>query len=345
MPKIPCYFHNEQLAFKPVYEWAMGQRIDHPETTARAENILATLSENPRFDVLSPTAQPIDAIRAVHSYELLTLYNTAQKLPTGDTFYPSVFPRDLRDMGDPTNIRHAGCYCFDSGTPLSARTYDAAAWSAACAWEAAGQLASSYSKGAEEELLVYALSRPPGHHATEQFFGGYSYLNNCALAARRLSETGRVAIVDIDFHHGNGTQSLFFDDPSVLTISIHGDPTDYFPFYCGFSHETGEGDGSSYNLNFPLPGKTDLDAYRRVLEDDVLGAVSNFGADILIVAAGLDGYHLDPIGDFNLETEDFGRIGESLASLNLPMLIVQEGGYYTPHLGRNAVALLEGLSR
>lgn len=336
--KIPCFFHQEQLGFKPVYEWAMGERIDHPETTARAESILAALQKDPRFEVLRPRAQPIDAIRAVHSYELLTLYNTARKLPEGETFYPSVFPRDLREMGDPTNIRHAGCYCFDSGTPLNRMTFDAAAWSAACAWEAAGRLAEG------KDRLVYALSRPPGHHATEQFFGGYSYFNNTVIAARRLSEQGRVAIVDIDFHHGNGTQSIFYDDPSVLTISIHGDPADYFPFYCGFAHETGEGEGSGYNLNFPLPGGTKIQRYREVLEEDVLDGVANFGAEFLVIAAGLDGYRLDPIGDFELETEDFREIGELLASLKLPMLAVQEGGYYTPDLGRNAAALLEGLA-
>ena len=337
MSPVPCYFHKEQLGFKPVYEWAMGQRIDHPETTARAENILASLLESPSFEVIAPTAQPIDAIRAVHSYELLTLYTTARKLPANETLYPSVFPRDLREMGDPTNLRHAGCYCFDSGTPLNAMTFDAAAWSAACAWEAAGRLAEG------KDPLVYALSRPPGHHATEQYFGGYSYFNNSVIAAKRLSATGRVAIVDIDFHHGNGTQSIFYDDPEVLTISIHGDPLEYFPFYCGFAHESGEGEGVGYTMNFPLPGKTGIETYLRVLEEDVLHAVTNFGAEILIVAAGLDGYYLDPIGDFDLYTEDFGRIGEALASLGLPTLAVQEGGYYTPDLGNNAVALLEGL--
>lgn len=337
MSSIPCYFHKEQLGFKPVYEWAMGQRIDHPETTARAESILSALLEDPGFEVIEPQAQPIDAIRAVHSYELLTLYNRARKLPENETIYPSVFPRELREMGDPTNLRHAGCFCFDSGTPLNSMTFDAAAWSAACAWEAAGRLAEG------EDSLVYALSRPPGHHATEQYFGGYSYFNNSVIAAKRLSETGRVAIVDIDFHHGNGTQSIFYDDPSVLTISIHGDPLEFFPFYCGFAHETGEGDGVGYNMNFPLPKKTDVESYLRVLEENVLDAVKNFGAQYLLVAAGLDGYYLDPIGGFDLFTEDFGRIGKSLASLGLPTLAVQEGGYYTPDLGKNAVALLKGL--
>ena len=378
-PTTPCFFHPEQLAFKPVYEWSFGEKIAHPEVTARAENILAALHEADDFEVLQPDSQPLAAIRNVHSYELLTLYNTARQLDDGVTFYPSVFPRELQNMGDPTNIRHAGCYCFDSGTPLNAMTLDAAAWSAACAVAGAERLIDladcrpensagtepyrpensagtepyrpQDSAGAEPyrpensagtPSLVYALSRPPGHHATEKYFGGYSYFNNTVIAAHRLRQLGRVAIVDIDFHHGNGTQSLFYEDPSVLTISLHGDPKDFYPFYCGFSHETGAGAGAGCNLNFCLPAHTDIDAYRAVLEQDVLNAVTNFGADVLIVAAGFDGYELDPIGAFDLRTDDFHTIGELLGELQLPTLVVQEGGYYTPHLGRNVVAFLRG---
>ncbi len=335
MDRIPAFFHKQQLEFKPVYEWAMGKRIDHPETTARAENILAALQADDSFELVEPSAQPLDAIRAVHSYELMTLYNTARKLE--EDFYPSVFPRELREMGDPTNIRHAGCYCFDSGTPLNRMTFDAAAWSAACAHDAAKRLANG------PEDLVYALSRPPGHHATEQYFGGYSYFNNNVIASKLLSQHGRVAVLDIDFHHGNGTQSLFYDDPSVLTVSIHGDPAVFFPFYCGFSHETGEGDGAGYNVNFCLPAKTTIDEYLGALEE-ALEVISNFGAQYLVLAAGFDGYKLDPIGDWLLETEDFAVIGERIAELDLPTLVVQEGGYYTEHLGRNAVALLSALA-
>jgi len=331
--RIPAYFHSKQLEFKPVYEWAMGRRIDHPETTARAESILAALESAETFEMIEPESHPLAAIREVHSYQLLTLYNTARHLE--DDFYPSVFPRELREMGDPTNIRHAGCYCFDSGTPLNNMTFEAAAWSAGCAYDAAGKLAG----GAP---LVYSLSRPPGHHATEQFFGGYSYFNNSVIAAKRLSQHGRVAVLDIDFHHGNGTQSIFYRDPSVLTVSIHGDPTHFFPFYCGFSNETGEGEGAGYNLNFCLPAKTTLEAYLETLEE-ALEAVAHFDAELLVLAAGFDGYKLDPIGDWLLETEDYSAIGEHISRLGLPTLVVQEGGYYTDHLGRNAVALLSAL--
>ena len=125
--KIPCLFHPEQLLFKPVYEWAFGEKIDHPETTARAENILAALKADPLFDVRPPKAQPLAALRDAHSYNLLTLYNTARQLPDDETFYPSVFPREAGVKGDPTTLRHAGCFCFDSGTPLNNRTFDAAA--------------------------------------------------------------------------------------------------------------------------------------------------------------------------------------------------------------------------
>lgn len=333
----PCLFHPEQLSFKPVYEWSFGEKLDHPEITARAESILAALRADATFAVREPAEQPFDAIRAAHSYELLTLYNTAQKLGPDETFYPSVFPRELRHMGDPTNIRHAGCYCFDSGTPLNARTLDAAAWSAACARSGAEVLL------AEGHALVYALSRPPGHHATEQFFGGYCYFNNSVIAARTLGERGRVAIVDIDFHHGNGTQSMFYADPTVLTVSIHGDPTSFYPFYCGYPHETGEGAGAGYNLNFCLPAGADLEVYRRVLEEDVLAAVTNFGAEYLVIAAGFDGYALDPIGAFELGIDDFHRIGAVLGELGLPTLVVQEGGYYTADLGRNVTSFLHGV--
>ncbi len=335
---IPCFFHPEQLDFKPRYEWAFGERIDHPETTARAENILAALRADPeRFEVIAPARVPLGAIRQAHNYKLVTLYNTASLLPEGETFYPSVFPRESLGKGDPTNIRHAGAFCFDSGTPLNAQTWTAASWSAACAFEAAGAVA----KGAP---LAYALSRPPGHHATREHFGGYSYFNNSGIAARRLRRDARVAVLDIDFHHGNGTQSMFERDDRVLTISLHGDPLEYYPFYCGFPGETGKGRGAGYNLNLPLPQGTDGDAYLDALESHALPAIRHFAPEVLVIAAGLDGYYLDPIGGFALRTEDFERIGASIASLGLPMVAVQEGGYYTPDIGANAAALLTGLS-
>jgi len=335
---IPCFFHPDQLHFKPVYEWAFGEKIDHPETTARAENILAALqADKKRFSMVSPKSQPLSAIRDAHNYSLLTLYNTARQLPDGETFYPSVFPRDPKTKGDPTTLRHAGCFCFDSGTPLNNRTFDAAAWSAACAYEGARLLKKGPGR------LVYALSRPPGHHATKDHFGGYSYFNNSGIAARYLRRAGRVAVLDIDFHHGNGTQSMFYRDDKVLTVSIHGDPKEFYPFYCGFQTETGAGRGEGYNLNFCLPGGTDFETWMRVVEQDAIPAIEHFAPDWLVLAAGFDTYEKDPIGDFRLKTEDYLTLGKRLKELGLPILVVQEGGYYTPDLGANVVSLLSGL--
>lgn len=336
--QIPVFFHPAQLNFKPLYEWAFGQRIDHPETTARAESILSALRGAPEiFDVQPPKELPLTALRTQHDYQLLTLYNAARRLPEGETFYPTVFPRDRPGYADPHNIHHAGAFCFDSGTPLNAQTYDAAVWSAACAHYAAEAVRNRSTR------LAYALSRPPGHHASKSFFGGYCYFNNTGLAARQLRGSGRVVIIDIDFHHGNGTQSLFYHDSKVLTISIHGDPREFFPFFAGHPTETGAKSGQGYNMNLVLESGVDVQAYLKLLDEMVLPAVRSFAPAWLVVAAGFDTYHKDPVGKFNLYTPDYAEIGGRLGALGLPTVVVQEGGYYTPDLGLNARTFLHGL--
>jgi len=335
--KIPVFFHEEQLHFKPLYEWAFGDKIEHPETTARAESILKALEESQEFEIRRPKDIPLGALRKSHSYNLLTLYNTAKQLPPDVTYYPSVFPKSTQTKGDPTHIEHAGCYCFDSGTPLSSQTWTAATWSAACAMEAAVSL----RKGAEK--LTYALSRPPGHHASRDYFGGYSYFNNAALAARYLRRFGRIALLDIDFHHGNGTQRHFYKDDKVLVVSIHGDPRQFYPFFAGFSSETGMGEGAGFNLNFPLPGGTSGEEYLRVLQEHVIPALEHFVPDFLVVSAGFDTYHLDPIGFFDLHTEDFEAMARLLGQLKLSTAVIQEGGYFTEDLGKNVRAFLLAL--
>lgn len=175
----PAFFHPAQLSFKPRYEWAFGERIDHPETTARAESILTALRETDVYQVNEPPPAPPGTITAQHNGNLLSLYRTASLLPEGETYYPTVFPKRDQVQADPTRINHAGAFCFDAGTPLSARTWEAARWSASCAHAAARTLKKAQHK------LVYALSRPPGHHATGKAFGGYCYLNNAAIASER----------------------------------------------------------------------------------------------------------------------------------------------------------------
>ena len=336
--KIPTFFHTAQMEFRPKYEWALGNRIKHPETTKRAEKIYRTLKKSPElFDVHEPARIPLKPIRDSHNYQLMTLYNTASQLEDGNTFYPSVFPQRQKGKADPTNIYHAGFYCFDSGTPLNNKTWTAAAWSAACAYEA------TVGVGSGKYSLAYALSRPPGHHASRDSYGGYCYFNNAAIAGRYLKKKGRIVILDIDFHHGNGTQEAFYSDDKVFFISIHGDPRKYFPYFCGFPNENGSGKGVGFNMNIILPEKTKKRAYLKCLNDIVIPAIKRYEPSHLIISAGFDTYVHDPIGDFALETPDFFSIGDKLGKLNLPTSVLQEGGYYTPDLGQNVKSFLLGL--
>tara|TARA_R110002072_G_scaffold276051_1_gene437500 strand:+ start:240616 stop:241599 length:984 start_codon:yes stop_codon:yes gene_type:complete len=325
------------MEFHPLYEWALGNRIKHPESTKRAESIFKELKKNKDlFELVEPPKIALTAIRDSHSYQLISLYNSASLLENENTFYPTVFPQRKSSKPDPTNIKHAGFYCFDSGTPLNNKTWMAAAWSASSAYFAAKEVFK------EKSRVTYGLSRPPGHHASKDKYGGYCYFNNAAIAAKLLRKKGRVAIVDIDFHHGNGTQEIFYNDDKVLTISIHGDPRTYFPYFCGFSSEIGKGKGLGFNQNIILKDRCKLKTYLKTLKEVVIPALNSFEPDYLIISAGFDTYKLDPIGEFDLETEDYEEIAKVFKKLNLPTVVLQEGGYYTKDLGKNVVSFLKG---
>lgn len=336
--RIPAFFHPDQLDFRPRYEWAFGRKIEHPERTERADRILAALRRHPeRFSMRQPDESPRVEVAKQHAPSMLRLYDTATKqLEPGETFCPNVFLRRPHVEPNPENIHHAGYFCFDSGTPLSANAHAAALWSAACALAAADALDGS-------TRLSYALSRPPGHHADYDSFGGYCYVNNSALAATRLRARGRIAVLDIDVHHGNGTQSIFWRDADVLTLSIHSDPTETFPYFTGFASEIGGGAGRERNINLPMPRGTDGQAYAEVLDKTALPAIRSFEPQALVVAAGVDAYERDPVGTFALTTDDFYDVGERIGQLGLPTCVVQEGGYYPPDIGDNVVAVLEGI--
>lgn len=337
---VPVLFHPAQMAHRPLLEWAFGKRLRHPETSRRAERILAALGRHPRsFPVQAPRRIPLALIRRVHHHRLLTLYQTARSLPEDQTFHPSVFPKRSQCVGDPFDIHQAGYFCFDSGTPLHARTWEAAAWSAACAVEAAALVARRTTR------LAYALSRPPGHHASRDLMGGYCYLNNAAVAVERLRGAGRIAVLDIDFHHGNGTQSIYWRDPDVLFVSIHGDPRQFYPYFSGYASEVGAGRGVGATRNLPLDAGADGDDYLDVLRREALPAITRFDPTALVVSAGFDTWRDDPIGDFTLETGDIERIGEAIGTLRLPAVVVQEGGYATEALGQNVIAFLAGMRR
>jgi acetoin utilization deacetylase AcuC-like enzyme len=192
------------------------------------------------------------------------------------------------------------------------------------------------------DAACYALSRPPGHHASQDLAGGFCYLNNSAIAAQQLlTKFQRVAIVDVDVHHGNGTQRIFYERDDVLTVSMHADPIRFYPFFWGYENETGKGRGEGFNINRPLPRGTGDAEYLAVL-DDALNAVSDFAPEAVVVALGLDAHASDPFRGMTITTGGFAAIGELLSSINLPTVIVQEGGYLSAELGDNLVSFLRG---
>jgi acetoin utilization deacetylase AcuC-like enzyme len=229
-------------------------------------------------------------------------------------------------------VGRAGYYSFDLNAPLVAGTFPAALMAANCALSGAQAIANG-------ERTAFALCRPPGHHAGRDHCGGYCYLNNAAIAAKWLSAKGGVAILDIDYHGGNGTQDIFYDSAEVLTISIHADPGYQYPLFVGYADETGEGAGFGYHRNFPLPPHTNDADYLRTL-DEALVLIQQFAPDYLVVSAGMDIYIDDPLGDFDVTTDGIRQIGEGIAAMKLPTLVVMEGGYNNDALGENIVALL-----
>jgi acetoin utilization deacetylase AcuC-like enzyme len=229
-----------------------------------------------------------------------------------------------------------GLFSMDAGTPLTAGTWTAARAGADCALSAAQVVAD----GARS---AFALTRPPGHHAGADFFGGYCFLNNAALAAQHLRDQGvaRVAVLDIDYHHGNGTQAIFYDRADVYFTSLHGNPHTEYPFYLGYADELGAGAGLGFNRNLPLARGTDFVLWRDALKQALQG-VQAFGAQALVVSLGMDTFEGDPISGFKLRTEDYLRVGEDLARAGLPTVFVFEGGYAVAEVGVNAVNVLQG---
>jgi len=229
-------------------------------------------------------------------------------------------------------------FAFDAGTPLTAGSWAAARAGAACAMTAAREVAAGMRS-------AFALSRPPGHHAGAGFFGGYCFLNNAALAAQALRDGGaaRVAVLDVDYHHGNGTQSIFYERADVLTVSIHGDPRTEYPFFIGHADERGAGAGLGVNLNLPLPRGTGFAAWREALRAG-LAAIDAFGAQALVVALGVDTFEGDPISGFRLRSADYLTLGRDIAGARRPTVFVFEGGYAVAEVGINAANVLEGFA-
>ena len=305
------------------------------ERPARVGAVLSGLEGLPFTRVRPPRADDA-VITAVHDPDYVDYLKTVcQGLPERETVYPYVFPV-RRPESKPRELwLRAGYYCIDTFTPLSRSAWTAARAAVDCAVAGAQDLLAG-------EALVYALCRPPGHHAEGALFGGFCYFNNAAIAAKILAARGPVATLDIDYHHGNGTQMIFWRDPSVLTCSIHGHPNDAYPYFSGFDDEVGDGPGEGTNFNLPLAEGTDDDAYLGALEP-VLARIADHRPWALVVSLGFDLMRGDPTGDFDISVDGLGRIGEAIGRLGLPILVVQEGGYALPNLRRGARAFFAAL--
>ncbi len=275
-------------------------------------------------------------IRKVHSPEYVKyLKKVSENVPANKSIYPYVFPiRNGKRPPVDLPIR-AGYYCIDTFTPINHNAYLAAKRAVDCTLTAADKLAEGF-------YLAYSLVRPPGHHAEHKAFGGFCYFNSAAVAANFLSEKGKVVILDIDYHHGNGQQNIFYKRKDVLTISIHGHPKFAYPYFNGFKEETGEEEGKGFNINYPLQEHLDGEKYRNTLAQAVQ-KIRKFNPDYLIIALGLDTAKGDPTGTWNLRSEDFEQNGKMIGALEIPTLVVQEGGYMVRSLGVNARHFFKGL--
>lgn len=335
--------HGQQEMFR-------GRLVDCHEVPQRLDHVLNELTRRPVGQVMqAPTNLHLDtALQRVHSADYLAFLANAwdewvQLSPDNANrdALPSVWPlpgkHAFRMDKPPLNFAaKLGQYAFDAGTPLMSGTWKAAREGAACAVAAADALHQG-------ETAAVALTRPPGHHAGPAFMGGYCFLNNAAIAAQNLRDKGmqRVGILDIDYHHGNGTQAIFDARADIYTVSIHGDPQTEYPFFLGHADEYGTGDGEGFNLNLPLPKGTEFETWYATLQK-ALQILSDFAPQALVVPLGLDTYEGDPISGFKLKSHHYFQVGHAIAALGLPTLFTLEGGYAVADFGVNTVNVLEG---
>lgn len=311
------------------------------ERPARADAILARIEEVKLGPIIAPGDFGMGPIMAVHARDYVEFLKGAWGAwcaagGEGDAL-PCCTPMPDMSRRLPTSIYgKIAYYSFDATAPLTAGTWEAAYASAQVALTGADLI----SRG---EPAAFALCRPPGHHASRAYYAGYCFLNNAAIAAQSLIAHGmkRVAILDVDYHHGNGTQSIFYDRDDVLFVSIHGDPNEDYPFFLGYAEEKGVGAGEGFNINFPLPHGTTAKQWFDVLAVS-LEAIRNYKPDAVVISLGVDTYEGDPISHFKLTSEDFRRLGERLSTLRAPTLFVMEGGYNVDAIGINVANVLMG---
>ncbi|MEM6676297.1 MAG: histone deacetylase family protein [Pseudomonadota bacterium] len=331
--------HRLRAAKTELYGGVLVPPFECPE---RVDIVLARLQEVGLGPVEPPREHGMAPIARVHDADYLSFLETAWDLWIAEGFegeaIPTVWPsRRMPRAKVPSHIDgKLGYYALAGETSISPGTWEAARASADVALTAAG-IVSAGTRAA------FALCRPPGHHAAQDMYGGYCFLNNAAIAAEamRAAGAGRVAVLDVDFHHGNGTQTIFYERADVFFASLHGDPDEAFPHYLGGADETGLGAGEGSTVNYPLPPGTDW-ARWSAAHQDALARIKAWGAEALVISLGVDTYKDDPISFFALESEDFTTMGAQIAGANLPTLFVMEGGYAVAEIGINTVNVLTG---
>jgi acetoin utilization deacetylase AcuC-like enzyme len=334
--------YSEQHRLRDARTELYGGELVQPfEKPSRAETVLRMVRESDLGEISAPEAFSLEPVLAVHDADYIAFLETAwqewQDAGYAGEVIASVWPARRMQSRVPRFIDgKVGYYAMAAETSISEGTWAAALSSKDVALTGAKALL-------EGERGVFSLCRPPGHHAALDMYGGYCFLNNAAIAAQHLRDQGaeRVAILDIDFHHGNGTQDIFYERDDVLFCSLHGDPEDAFPHFLGYADETGSGPGTGFNHNYPMPPGTPFKQWQEALAD-ALARVDEFSPQYLVVSLGVDAFENDPISFFKLTSADFLTTGEMIGELEIPTLFAMEGGYDVEEVGVNVVNVLKG---
>ncbi len=339
---MQVFFSEDHRRHFPQAELSAGEFVTPYERPSRVENILARLKLRQFTQIEAPGPADMAAIARLCAPDYLQFLETAwdewKAAGCAGEIIAATFPaRRMQMSRPPRNIDgKVGYYALANETAITGGT-----WVAALSSAASAQAATRHVIGGAR--AAFALCRPPGHHATADMYGGYCFINNAALAAEQLRASGaaRVAILDIDFHHGNGTQDIFYHRDDIFFASLHGAPEDAFPYFLGFADETGAGRGEGTTLNLPMLPGTPYSVWCQALKQ-AIAAITAFGADALIVSLGVDTYKDDPISFFRLDSPDYLDIGQRIAAMGLPTVFCMEGGYAIEAVGVNTVNVLEG---
>lgn len=333
---MKVFFTPVQKTHKPETFLVAGALRPIPEVAERADRLLVAV-ERLGLQVEEPSDAGLAPLAAVHTPEYLeflqNIHAEWQVLGGSRDVVPSVHPNYRNGVYPRAAVGRAGYHLADTACPVSGETWAAVRASA----NAAVAAAHAVREGADH---AYALCRPPGHHAYADMAGGFCYLNNAAIAAQTLRAAyDRVAVLDIDLHHGNGTQGVFYRRDDVLTVSVHVDPSDFYPFFWGHASERGEGAGLGYNHNLPLPLGAGDDAFLAALET-ALARIAAFAPGCIVLSLGLDASADDPFGGLAVTSDGFGAIGRRIGAVSAPIALIQEGGYLSDVLDENLYRFL-----